>query len=217
MPTRNVYSANMARNANTVNIKSEGDYHHGDLRAAVIDLGLKKLAEQNVPELGLRQIARELGVSATALYRHFPNKDALMDALALAALRRLGKEQASAASAMGDQRLAFRETGYTYVRWAVDNPSLFRLVFSRVGRVDALMDGSVDLGEAFMQLAAGIAQILPDDAPPQERLAAQLHAWSLVHGLANLIVDGQIAWDEVLVRSIISGTFGLDRDAADCA
>lgn len=206
----------MTANDNTVNIKSDESYHHGDLRSAALALGLEKLAQSGTPELGLRELARELGVSATALYRHFPNKDALLDALALAALRKLGEEQLRAASqAKGND--AFREVGFTYVRWAAQNPSLFRLVFARTGRVDALMDGSVDLGEAFRQLAAGIGDILPPGATQQQRLAAQLHAWSLVHGIAYLVVDGQVAWDEELVRAVIAGTFGLDRTSPDCA
>lgn len=206
----------MTAHDNTVNIKSDEAYHHGDLRAAALALGLEKLAQSGTPELGLRELARELGVSATALYRHFPNKDALLDALALAALRKLGEEQLRAAK-QAQHTDAFREVGFTYVRWAAQNPSLFRLVFARTGRVDALMDGSVDLGEAFRQLAAGIGDILPPGATQQQQLAAQLHAWSLVHGIANLIVDGQVAWDEELVRAVIAGTFGLDRTSPDCA
>lgn len=205
----------MTRNANTVNMKPEGEYHHGDLRSAALALGLEKLAAQGSPEIGLRDLARDLGVSATALYRHFPNKDALLDALAMAALRQLGQRQSEVARAAGGGREGFREVGFTYVRWAHENPALFRLVFARVGRVDALMDGSVDLGEAFRQLAAGIETVLPDGASATERQAAQLQAWSVVHGLANLIVDGQVAWDEELVRAAIGGSFGADRNGCD--
>ena len=205
----------MTANDNTVNIKSDESYHHGDLRAAALALGLEKLASLEVPDLGLRELARDLGVSATALYRHFPNKDALLDALALAALRKLGEEQVRAASE-ADAPNAFREVGFTYVRWAAQTPSLFRLIFARTGRIDALMDGSVDLGDAFRQLAKGIDGILPSHATLADRQAAQLHAWSIVHGIANLIVDGQVVWDETLVRAILARTFGQDRDAAGC-
>ena len=57
-------------------------YHHGDLRSAALQLGMERLTDQEHPELGLRALARDLGVSATALYRHFPNKDALLVELA---------------------------------------------------------------------------------------------------------------------------------------
>ena len=102
-PTRYVYSENiMASKDNSVNIKSDGAkavgaYHHGDLRAAVIAAGLKRLGEgDDGAELGLRALARDVGVSATALYRHFPDKEALLDALADEGLRRLGALQAQA-------------------------------------------------------------------------------------------------------------------------
>ncbi len=91
----------MANKDNSVNIKSDGAkasgaYHHGDLRAAVIAAGLKRLEAGDGGELGLRALARDVGVSATALYRHFPDKEALLDALADEGLRRLGARQAQA-------------------------------------------------------------------------------------------------------------------------
>ena len=66
-------------------------YHHGDLRASALQMGMERLESQEQPDLGLRALARDLGVSATALYRHFPNKDALLDALALEGLTQLMK------------------------------------------------------------------------------------------------------------------------------
>lgn len=204
----------MANKANSVNIKESakesGTYHHGDLRGAALALGMKRIEEQDHPELGLRALARDLGVSATALYRHFPNKDALLDALALEALGRLGINQAKAAMAAGGGVEAFVEVGITYVEWAVANPALVRLIYSRVGEVD-LTDGDPDeMGEAFRQLKAGIAAMMPDDLPAEERAAAALHAWSLVHGLAMLILDGQVEYDPAMIRKVVTMTdFGL--------
>ena len=65
------------------------NYHHGDLRAAAIEAGLTLLEEREADDLGLREVARAVGVSATALYRHFPDKAALLRALASAGLERL--------------------------------------------------------------------------------------------------------------------------------
>mgnify|MGYP003652298255 CR=1 FL=1 len=148
-------------------------YHHGDLRAAALQVGMEKLADQEQPDLGLRALARDLGVSATALYRHFPNKDALLDALALEGLSRLGHSQAEAAEAAGGGEAGFAEVGITYVEWAVRHPALLRLIYSRV------------------------------DLAPEERTAATLHAWSLVHGLAMLILDGQIDYDPAMIRKVV--------------
>lgn len=201
----------MTANANTVNIKSEVTYHHGDLRAAAIALGLEKLASQEVPDLGLRAIARELGVSATALYRHFASKDALLDALAGEGLRQLGESQRAAAAAAGGGEAAFRATGEAYVRWAVANPALFSLTFSRNGRADFADPDTCD-HEAERLLKAGIASVLPQLPPGSDRASAALHAWSLVHGLANLILAGHIDNDPTTIRAALAHTFGLNRE-----
>ncbi|WP_260582630.1 TetR/AcrR family transcriptional regulator [Sphingopyxis sp. PET50] len=99
----------MANKDNSVNIKSDGAkaagaYHHGDLRAAVIAAGLKRLESGDGGELGLRALARDVGVSATALYRHFPDKEALLDALADEGLR-AARRAAGAGVAEGGRRV----------------------------------------------------------------------------------------------------------------
>lgn len=181
-------------------------YHHGDLRAAALQMGMEKLANQEQPDLGLRALARDLGVSATALYRHFPNKDALLDALALEGLNRLGQHQAQAAEQAGGGHDGFAEVGVTYVIWAVENPALLRLIYNRIGLVDLTTDDPTAMGEAFHQLRAGIAAMMPDEMAKEERAAAALHAWSLVHGLAMLILDGQVEYDPGMVRKVVMMT-----------
>ncbi len=178
-------------------------YHHGDLRAAALQMGMERLESQERPDLGLRALARDLGVSATALYRHFPNKNALLDALALEGLNRLGWHQAKAATAAGGGRAGFAEMGVTYVDWAVEHPALMRLIYTRVGKVDLDGNDPSAMGEAFHQLRKGIAAMMPDNLPPGERTTATLHAWSLVHGLAMLILDGQVSYDPAMVRKVV--------------
>ncbi len=207
----------MASNANSVNMKDaakeSGAYHHGDLRTAALALGIQRIAEQDQPDLGLRALARDLGVSATALYRHFPNKDALLDALAKEAMDRLGENQARAGLAAGGGRDGFVEVGITYVEWAVANPALARLIFSRLGEVELVSGDGGDRNEALRQLHAGIAAMMPEQMPPDEKAAAALHAWSLVHGLAMLILDGQVAYDPAMVRKVVAMTdFGLGEN-----
>ena len=180
-------------------------YHHGDLRAAALQMGMERLESQEQPDLGLRALARDLGVSATALYRHFPNKDALLDALALEGLNRLGRSQAEAATEAGGGRDGFTEVGITYVEWAVENPAL-RLIYNRIGQVDLTDDDPSAMGEAFYQLRAGIAATMPDAMSQDQRAAAALHAWSLVHGLAMLILEGQVEYDPAMVRKVVRMT-----------
>lgn len=209
LATRNVYGDNMSEEDNSVNIenagaKNAGSYHHGDLRAAVIAAGLKRLEDGDGAELGLRALARDVGVSATALYRHFPDKEALLDALADEGLRRLGALQAQAWLKAGGGRTGFLATGVAYVRFAHDEPAVFRLSFTR--QMHERSKESGDGGEvAYNLLRAGVEQTMPHLDQPE---IAALHAWSLVHGLAMLVLDRRIEWDEERIGQIVGMTFG---------
>lgn len=198
----------MPNKDNSVNIKSDGAkatgaYHHGDLRAAVIAAGLQRLAEGDAGELGLRALARDVGVSATALYRHFPDKEALLDALAHEGLRRLGALQSQAWLKAGGGSAGFKATGIAYVRFAYDEPALFRLSFTRQ-MTERKEEG--DGGEvAYNLLRASVGEALPGVKDPD---VAALHAWALVHGLAMLVLDRRIDWDEAMVEKVVGLTFG---------
>ena len=166
LATRNVYGDNMIDEGNSVNIKSEGAkaagaYHHGDLRAAVIAAGLKRLEAGDDGELGLRALARDVGVSATALYRHFPDKEALLDALADEGLRRLGARQAQAWLKAGGGRNGFKATGTTYVRFAHDEPALFRLSCMSQNSARHGNVGGDDGEFVYSLLREGVGEALP--------------------------------------------------------
>ncbi|MDZ3832583.1 MAG: TetR/AcrR family transcriptional regulator [Sphingopyxis sp.] len=197
-------SVNINDAAPTSPVRSSS-YHHGDLRAAVIAAGMARLARGDDRELGLRALARDVGVSATALYRHFPDKEALLDALADEGLRRLGALQAQAWLKAGGGSAGFLAAGIAYVRFAHDEPALFRLSFTRQ-MPERAADAGGDGGDvAYNLLRAGIGEALPGAADPER---AALHAWSLVHGLAMLILDKRIEWDEALVADVVGLTFG---------
>ena len=199
----------MIEEDNSVNMenagaKGAGSYHHGDLRAAVIAAGLKRLRDSDETDLGLRAIARDVGVSATALYRHFPDKEALLDALADEGLRRLGALQSQAWLKAGGGRQGFLAVGIAYVRFAYDEPSVFRLSFTR--QMSERCEAGTNGGEVgYSLLRAGVAQTMPYLEDPD---VAALHAWSLVHGLAMLVIDRRIEWDEARVEQIVGMTFG---------
>lgn len=174
----------------------ERAYHHGDLRSALIEAGLRALQAAPIEELSLRALAREAGVSATAVYRHFPDKQALLAALADAGLESLGRHQQSAAGAAGPEQ-AFGATGRAYVRWALANPALFRLVFACNDALGETVFGQ-SLAARMLQANAAAATGDPDDA---RRLVVQ--AWALVHGLAMLMLDGQLPADDALIDRVI--------------
>ncbi len=117
---------------------SAENYHHGDLRASVLKAGLQLLKDRTADDLGLREVARYVGVSATALYRHFPDKEALLTALAHEGTERFAAVQAKAAKKVGGGKAGLYAMGLAYVRFAVENPALFRLLFRNAPPTDVL-------------------------------------------------------------------------------
>ncbi len=179
-----------------ITVSTSKSYHHGDLRAALLAAGLKALEEQDIGELSLRQLAREVGVSPTAVYRHFPDKDALLSALANAGIEQMAawQEQAAAAANSGD---AFAATGRAYVRWALANPALFKLVFGQCREVGQTVFGNNDAARLLRGYAEGFAR---DEAAVQRFM---IQAWAVVHGLAMLMLEGQLPADDALIDQVI--------------
>jgi AcrR family transcriptional regulator len=168
-------------------------YHHGDLRQALIEEGMRLLAKSEADDLSLREVARNVGVSATAVYRHFPDKGALMSALAAEGLKKLGEEQRAVYAASGGGVKGFGATGSAYVRFALDNPALFRLIFSGPQPPYAEDDAA-----SFLQ--ANAAALAPPGSDPK---IFALQAWSVAHGLAMLMLDGQVPVDNALIDKVI--------------
>lgn len=179
-----------------VTVSTLKSYHHGDLRSALVEAGLKALEAQDINDISLRQLAREVGVSPTAVYRHFPDKDALMAALAQSGIEQMAAWQKDAAQDAGETN-AFAATGRAYVRWALANPSLFRLVFGQCREVGQSIFGDNDAARMLRENAIATTG---DDAGAQRLM---LQAWAVVHGLAMLILDGQLPHDEAMIDRVI--------------
>jgi AcrR family transcriptional regulator len=192
------------QNDNSVNIVSgERGYHHGDLRAALIEEGLNLLQTRSADALSLRETARNVGVSATSIYRHFPDKAALLAALAHAGFAQLAAEQAAATGANAGER--FAGMGRAYVWFAIRNPALFRLMYASTPTL-VHPDDESPTGSAAWLLRTSIAELIGLEATRSRHFASMLRAWSLVHGLAMLILDRQVDPDsaEALIDQIVS-------------
>ena len=162
-------------------------YHHGDLRLALVEAGLTILAEGGDPAaLSLREVARRAGVSAMAPYRHFPDKSALLAALAASGFERLTVAQVEAdAHEISVEALVGQ--GTAYVKFACAHPALFRLMF---GAAAAERSGDLEIiaKRSYRVLADRVAGMVPlADAE-----ATTLLCWAQAHGLASLAVDGQL-------------------------
>src|SRR3979409_210588 len=108
-------------------------YHHGDLRRVLIDAALHLVGGGGPDAVSVREAARRAGVSPGAPFRHFPSRDALMQAVAEEAQRRFRAEIEAALSEApaGDPLARFRSQGLSYVRWAMRNPTHFEILSSR--------------------------------------------------------------------------------------
>lgn len=171
-------------------------YHHGDLRASLVAEGMRQLAEEGAADLSLRRVAREIGVSATAVYRHFPDRDALLSAIAEEGFRQLSEEQKSAFEASSRcRKKAFQASGAAYVRFALKNPAMFRLMFSRP-------TAAARRSEAANMLRRNAAALAPKDG---DHHIIALQAWSIAHGLALLMLDGLVPVDEFTIEQVFGG------------
>lgn len=175
---------------NSVNIKSPGrGYHHGALRAALLEAAEAVLAERGVDGFSLRETARRAGVSPAAPGHHFKDARGLLTALATVAFRDFG-DALAAASVGPDRDARIRGQGLAYVRFALANRAKFDLMWRK-----ALIDGSdpefTAAGDrAFRILDEAVRGGVSKSADWDGDMAPSIAAWSIVHGFARLAIDG---------------------------
>lgn len=187
--------------ADNVNINSQQySYHHGDLRKALVTAGLKSLRKKNSDGLSLREVARSVGVSATSVYRHFPDKQALAEALCTEGSQMLARSLRKAMASSGGGQAGLDASGLAYVHFAIKNPALFRLMSTASSTVSLYSDTE---NPAIQELLGNVATVLPKNATAQQHQIRALHAWSIVHGIAMLILEGRLPNDKELIKAII--------------
>jgi AcrR family transcriptional regulator len=171
-------------------------YHHGNLRAELLERAEETLRERGSQDLSLRELARAVGVSHAAPRRHFADKQALLDALAEDGFERLGRELSEAMAAAGggvDARLeAFARA---YVRFATRDAALLELMFAGKGRpgadsVRAAADRAFAAPRALVTEGQAAGAVVPGDP---ERIATV--TWASLQGLAALVNSGMIEAD----------------------
>lgn len=178
-------------------------YRHGDLRNALVEAGLE-LAREGGPEaVVLRAATRQAGVVPNAAYRHFADRGALLHAVSQAAMARLARtmeaEQAAlppAPDAAAAARARFRAVGTGYLRFAQEEPGLFRTAFHVPGDMTYAADDTAAGGSGktpFELLGAALDGLVENGLLPEDRRpGAEFLAWSAVHGLAALLIDGPL-------------------------
>jgi AcrR family transcriptional regulator len=177
--------------------KPGSEYHHGDLRRALVDAAAALAAEKGIADVSLREAARSAGVSHAAPYHHFKDKAALLAAVAEEGFIRLDAFQNKAlGSASREPAARLRALGKAYVDFAIRNPHYFRVMFRKdlvePERYPSLQEVA---GRTFDRLLTAVGDCLGSSSEA-EAMPLALTAWSLVHGLASLRLDGPLSTRE---------------------
>jgi len=190
-------------------------YHHGDLRRALLDEALRTIQVEGIGRLTLRTIGERLGVSRSALYRHFADKQALLAAVGGEGFRMLRQAVAGAWEDNGHGRTGFEAMAKAYVQFAVAHASHYRVMFG--GFIE-----SAAKSEDFIAEARAAFQVLVNALIDQQNtglirrddpvLMARF-IWALVHGISMLIIDGQM--DEAGREAVES--YAIERIRASIA
>ena len=169
-------------------------YHHGDLRRALLDEALNTIQTHGVEQLTLRTVGERLGVSRSALYRHFADKQSLLAAVGKEGFRSLRQAIADAWERNGRGRIGFQAMGKAYIQFAVAHASYYRVMFG--GFLE-----SAAKDDHFLAQAAAAFQVLVDalveqqnagDIRQDDPVLMARFVWALFHGAAMLFIDGQL-------------------------
>jgi AcrR family transcriptional regulator len=186
-------------------------YHHGDLRRALLVEAVRTIGAQGIEGLTLREVGRRLGVSRTALYRHFADKSALLAAVAREGFVRFRNDLLEAWNREGGGQAGFEAMGVAYVRFAVRNPSHYRVMFggfrdlcAKEPELEAAATAAFRVLVDALASLSGSRGVRPDEL---EQLARFI--WAVVHGVAMLGIDGQLGPDPSAADSLIR--FGIGR------
>lgn len=180
-------------------------YHHGSLASALLEEAASMIAEGGAESVTMRELGKRLGVSRAAPYRHFSDKSALLVAVAAAGFTKLGEQLRTLEHGEGEPGVEhIRRMGEAYVRFALENPAHYRLMY---GREALAREELPELREAANTLFDGLARAFEacqaaGEIKQQDPRHQAYMAWGAVHGLASLLVDGQIM-AEVDVNALI--------------
>jgi AcrR family transcriptional regulator len=172
------------------------NYHHGNLKNALIAAGMNIISKEGLGGLSLRKVAKKAGVSPTAPYAHFKDKQALIAAISTRGYHLLFDQLTSTISLhQGDPQTMLVEVGWSYVQFAQHDPERFKVMFSRILEQEKeypeFREMALKNFELLVTLVVGCqeAGILAPGAA--DMIAVRL--WSVVHGFVTLLLEGQIS------------------------
>jgi AcrR family transcriptional regulator len=185
-------------------------YHHGDLSRALVLAGRRILEKEGPDALSLRAVAREAGVSPAAPYHHFKDKGDLLLSVASEGWHELGEAIVAAKAAAHTPREGLREIGAAYVRFARENPALYRLMYDTACKMADMPDHAKEPKSGWGQVREALLAVgmSPDDE--RELKLATIASWCAAHGVAEMIgfrefesLRDELGGEEALTRAIL--------------
>jgi AcrR family transcriptional regulator len=178
-------------------------YHHGALRSTLIEASIALAREGGPERVILREAARAAGVSHSAAYRHFTDREALLAEVSRHARRELAAEMRRQVNRAKNTRQRLRAVGTAYVDFALTEPGLFRTAFTshpatahnddQVRPTASDAESRTDSAEPFEVLGEVLDEAMAAGLlDPHRRPGAEIAAWSAVHGLASLLLEGPL-------------------------
>jgi AcrR family transcriptional regulator len=190
--------------ANATDAPSKARYHHGDLRNALVEAAVALVTRHGVEAFSLREAAREVGVSPAAAYRHFEDKAALLTAVATEGMWRMAAWMERALARLPEKAgtpahaaASLLAVGEAYVEFAVRHPAHFRVMYGPwcphadpSGRPGGPPPAARDPFQILVDVLDGLVSSGAIGAAARQ--GAEVTAWSVVHGLSGLLVDGAL-------------------------
>lgn len=200
-------------------------YHHGNLRAALVEAAVGLAREGGPDAVVVREMARLVGVSHNAAYRHFSDRDDVMLEVADFAMRQLEEAMRAGIATVRSRdrqvraRRSLTEVGRAYVHFALDNPGLFIIAFTVKSDAEISEERALALAAPYMLLNEVLDEVRDSGAmPAKRRPSADVSCWAAVHGFSLLHLSGpvgdvavaerEVALDELLAtieRGLIAG------------
>ncbi len=193
-------------------------YHHGDLENALIQAGVEILSKEGIEGLSLRKVAKRVGVSYSAPYAHFKDRQALIAAISTEGFKQLydALEIAVAAHA-DDPRQQLVEAAWTYVQFATDSPAIFKVMFSGVLEKEKDYPSFVEISRKAFDKVVQIVQACQQAGVlrPADPELMTVSMWGQVYGVISLVLEGQVSHtvlDRFNLRDLV--LFGIDQMSA---
>lgn len=167
-------------------MSEERSYHHGDLRAELVRIARELVRESGPAGCSMREASRRAGVSQAARFRHFPDKTALLDAVGAEAYAELEQRYREARGKNAEPADEARAVARAYLRFALDEPQLFRLIFS-----SPRLHKTPEAIHSYQVFEQAIERTQQHGGLPAGSSTELAHViWSAIHGVADLVLSG---------------------------